>query len=164
MTVEAGPLDLFNGIAFRSVNPPVADHARFVVLGKRRQFFFSLMAGSTLFMPRFGGVKGYLFLDRSLFMRVVAGQAHFVLFSLLDPLGTVLSFLQIDRHLFVANQAMVGLKEILGPFPYFFRVRMKRFFLSVVMAVPARCLSMDRGMEFLGIDPPGGLGRGREQQ
>ena len=50
-------------------------------------------------------------------MRVVAGEAHLVFFRILDLLGTVFPFLQISRHLFMANQAVVRLKESLAPFP-----------------------------------------------
>ena len=47
-------------------------------------------------------------------------------FKILDLLGTVFPFLQISGYLFVANQAVVRLKGTLSPFPYFFRIGMKR--------------------------------------
>ena len=81
-------------------------------------------------------------------------------FRILDLLGTVFPFLQISGHLFVANQAVVRLKTILGSFRYFFRIGVKPLFPNVLMAILAGGLSMNGSVEFLGIDPPGGMGRG----
>lgn len=75
-------------------------------------------------------------------------------FRILDWLATVFPFLKISGYLFVANQAVVRLKEIPWLFPNFFRIGMKRLLFCVLMAILAGCLSMDRGMEFLGVYPP----------
>jgi hypothetical protein len=112
-------------------------------------------------MARYSGIKLDFVLDRSLLMRVVAGEAHVVFFRILDFLRPVLALLQSTRNLIMANQAVIRLKEILRLFSYLFRVRMKRFLLSVVVAILAGGLSMDRRMEFLGVYPPRSLGRGR---
>ncbi|NTV57667.1 MAG: hypothetical protein HGA74_10325 [Deltaproteobacteria bacterium] len=52
------------------------------------------------------------------------------------------------------------MKTILGSFHYFFRIGMKPLFPNVLMAILAGGLSMSGSMEFLGVDPPGGVGRG----
>ena len=75
MTVEAGDFDLFSGIDFFRLHPTVTGHARFILRRKRRELFLFLMASPTLFMARFGGIKLDPFLDRSLLVRVVAGNA-----------------------------------------------------------------------------------------
>jgi hypothetical protein len=115
-------------------------------------------------MPRLAGIKLYLFPDRSLLMRIMAVKTHFVFIEILDLLGTVFSFLKLRHDLFMADQAVVRFKEIPSPFPYGFRVRMKRLLLSVVVAVPAGGLTVNRSMEFLGVDPPGGMGRAAQPQ
>ena len=159
VTMEAGRRDLFNCLARFRPNTPVTGHARLILRRKRREFFPFLMAGAALLIPRLGGIEGDLFFDRSLIMRVVAGQTHLVFFNILDFVRTVPALHQITRDLFMADQAVVRLKKDLGAFPYFFWIGMKRFLLNVVMAVPAGCLTVDRGVEFLGVDPPGGMGR-----
>ena len=143
MTMEADALQLFGCLAFLRLNPPVAGHARLVFRRKRREFFLFLVAGAALLMPRLGRIEGDLFFDRSLIMGVVAGQTHLMFFRVRDLLRTVFSFFETGHDLFVANQAVVLLKKILGAFPYFLWVRMKRFLLRVIMAVPARCLTVD---------------------
>ncbi len=163
MTVKTDVLDLLSGLAFLGQDQPVAGHARIVLGGKRREFFLFLVAGAALLMPRLAGIKLRLFLDRSLIVGIVAGQAHLVLLRILDLLGSVFPLLQIARNLFVANQAMVRIEESLDSLSYLFGVRMKRSRLDVVMTVPAGSLAMDRGVKLLGIDPPGGMGRGGEQ-
>ena len=143
MAVQADALDLFGCHAFFKLNPPVAGHARLVLRRQRREFFLFLVAGAALLVPRLGRIEGDIFFDRSLIMGVVAGQTHLMFFRVLDLLRTVLPFLETGHDLFVANQAVVRLKKILGAFSYFLRVGMKRFLLRVIMAVPARCLTVD---------------------
>jgi len=94
-------------------------------------------------------------------MRIMAVKTHFVFIEILDLLRSVLSFLQIAHDLFVADQAVVRLKTILGSFRYFLRIGMKPLFPNVLMAILAGGLSMNGSMEFLRIDPPGGMGRER---
>ena len=118
MTVETDALELFGCLALLRLNQPVAGHARLILRRKRREFFLFLVAGAALLMPRFGRIEADLFLDRSLIVRVVAGQAHLVFFRILDLLRAVFSFFKTGHDLFVANQAVVRLKKILGAFPY----------------------------------------------
>jgi hypothetical protein len=73
----------------------------------------------------------------------MAGKAHFVFFKILDLLGTVFPFLQISGYLFVANQAVVRLKGITCAFSDCLRVGMKSLLFGVLMAILARCLSVD---------------------
>jgi hypothetical protein len=88
----------------------------------------------------------------------MAVKTHFVFIEILDLLRSVLSFLQIAHDLFVADQTVVRLKTILGSFGYFFRIGVKPLFPNVLMAILAGGLSMNGSMEFLGVDPPGGMG------
>ena len=92
----------------------------------------------------------------------MAAKTRFMFFEILDLLGPVFSFLQIAHDLFMADQAVVRLKTILGSFRYFFRIGVKPLFPNVLMAVLAGGLSMNGSMELLGIDPPGGMGRNRK--
>jgi len=91
-------------------------------------------------------------------MRVMAAKTRFMFFDILDFLGPVFSLLQIARNFLVANQAVVRMKTILGSFRYFFRIGVKPLFPNVLMAILAGGLSMNGSVEFLGIDPPGGMG------
>jgi hypothetical protein len=139
----------------------MADHARLILHRERREFLLLPVAGAALLMPWFGRIKLHPFLDRSLIVRVVAAEAPLVIFDILHLLGAVFSLLEIARDLFVADQAVIRLKTIPGSFSYFFRVGMKAPFLNFLMAILARSLSMNRSVKFLGIDPPGGMGRSR---
>jgi hypothetical protein len=158
MTMEAYVLDPFSCLAPLRVNQLVAGHAGLVLRRKRRELFLLLMARTALFIARLVGIEGDRFLDRSLIMRVVAGEAHLIFSRILDPHGTVFSFVKIGRDLFVTNQAVVRLKKFLGPFCNFLRVRVRRLFLDILMAILAGYLAVDRGMKFFGVDPPGGMG------
>jgi hypothetical protein len=69
----------------------------------------------------------------------------------------VFPLFKIGRYLVVAYETVVRLKKIPGPFRYFLRTRVTGLLLDVLMAILAGRLAVDRGVEFFGVDPPGGM-------
>jgi hypothetical protein len=158
VAIEADALNPFSCLASIRTDQLVAGHARLILRRKRGEFFLLLMARTALLPAGLGRIEGDRFLDGRLIMGVVAGQAHLVLSRVLDLLGTVFSFVKIGDHLFVTHQAVVRPKKILGPLSYFLRIGVKGLRLEVLVAITAGYLAVDRGMEFFGVDPPGGMG------
>ena len=143
---------------------PVAGQTRRVFFSRLRQMFPGIMTDPALSAKGNRRVQLRLCGGMARIMWIMAGDAVFNIFGLADIHSTMDTGFKVIRNGFMASRTGIRCKKIPGFFIYIAGLRMRLIRRDCPVTFRTAGPAVNRNMELVGIDQPGGLRRSPTQQ